>query len=60
MKKIIAICVFAVIATLSACKQETNTLDKPNVTNQQLIVWTSEAITTIYSFNFVNYRHALQ
>lgn len=35
-------------------------LDKPNLTTNALLQWATEAATASYTFNFVNYRKALQ
>jgi intracellular multiplication protein IcmL len=35
-------------------------LDSPNLTTNSLLQWASEAATSAYTFNFVNYRKALQ
>lgn len=35
-------------------------LDKPNLSSAALLQWTVEAMTSSYSFNFVNYKKSLQ
>lgn len=46
--------------TLDGKLVETIPLDKPNLSGAALLQWTVEAMTSAYTFNFVDYRKALQ
>lgn len=35
-------------------------LDQPNLTNQAVLLWVSNAVTSLYTYDFVNYRATFQ
>lgn len=35
-------------------------LDRPNLSDKALLQWTSEAVVSLYSYNFVNFREVFQ
>jgi intracellular multiplication protein IcmL len=35
-------------------------LNQPNLTDQALLRWASEAVVSVYSYNFINFREVLQ
>lgn len=35
-------------------------LDQPNLTDQAILQWSTQAVTTVFTYNFVNYRSVFQ